>query len=272
MVSYPQIDPVALALGPISIHWYGIMYLGAFAAAWALAMLRVKQPYAPMRREHVDDLIFYGAMGVVIGGRIGYVFFYNFDKFIDDPIWLFRVWEGGMSFHGGLLGVGAVLVWYARKLGQPIAAVFDFVAPIAPIGLGLGRAGNFIGQELWGRPTDGPWGMVFPRDPEALARHPSQLYQFLLEGLLLFIIVFWFSRKQRPNLSVTGVFLIGYGLFRFIVEFVREPDEHLGFDFFGWLTRGQILSIPMIIGGIAMVVWAYRYNQISAQQQSSNIK
>lgn len=266
MWSYPEIDPVALQLGPLSIHWYGIMYLGAFAAAWSLAMLRVKKPYSPIAKEHVDDLIFYGAMGVVIGGRLGYVFFYNFDKFLSDPIWLFRVWEGGMSFHGGLLGVGAVLFWFSRRINQPITAVFDFAAPIVPIGLGLGRMGNFIGQELWGRPTEGSWGMVFPRDPDALARHPSQLYQFLLEGIVLFGIVYWFSNKPRPNLSVTGVFLIFYGLFRFLVEFVREPDDHIGFDMFGWLTRGQMLSIPMVVAGLAMVIWAYRVHQLPKNQ------
>ena len=266
MLSYPEIDPVALQLGSFKIHWYGIMYLLAFAAAWGLAALRARKPYAVITRKQIDDLIFYGAIGVVIGGRLGYVFFYNFDKFLADPLWLLRVWEGGMSFHGGLLGVGAVMVWYARRIGQPVTAVFDFVAPIVPIGLGLGRLGNFIGQELWGRATDGPWGMVFPRDPEALARHPSQLYQFVLEGIVLFVIVFWFSRKPRPNLSVTGVFLISYGLFRFIAEFTREPDAHIGFDMAGWLTRGQLLSVPMIIAGIVMVIWAYRMNQKPAKE------
>ncbi len=267
MLSYPNFDPVALQLGPFAIHWYGIMYLMGFGFSWLIAQRRVKAAHSPINREQIDDLIFYGAMGAVIGGRLGYVFFYQFDKFLADPIWLLRVWEGGMAFHGGLLGVGAAIAWYARKINRPIGAVFDFVAPLAAIGLGLGRLGNFIGQELWGRPTDQPWGMVFPNDPLALARHPSQLYQAFLEGIVLFIIVYWFSSKARPQLSITGLFLLIYGISRFLVEFVREPDSFIGFDILGWVTRGQILSLPMIIGGMLLMLWAYRQQHAQTKNQ-----
>lgn len=257
MLTYPVIDPVAVALGPVKVHWYGLMYLLGFAAAWWLALRRSQQPWAPVRRAQVDDLIVYAALGVVIGGRLGSGLFYNFDIWRADPLWIFRIWEGGMAFHGGLLGVLVALWLYARKLHQPFLAVADFIAPMVPIGLGLGRIGNFIGQELWGRPTDLPWAMVFPRDPEQLARHPSQLYQALLEGLVLFALLFWFSRRQRPTGAVGGLFLTLYGLFRFLVEFVREPDRNIGFDLFDWLTRGQLLSLPMILAGLLLTGWAY---------------
>ncbi|MBK6960612.1 MAG: prolipoprotein diacylglyceryl transferase [Gammaproteobacteria bacterium] len=257
MLTYPVIDPVAVALGPVKVHWYGLMYLLGFAAAWWLAMRRSQRPWAPVRRAQVDDLIVYAALGVVIGGRLGSGLFYNFDIWRADPLWIFRIWEGGMAFHGGLLGVLTALWLFGRKLQQPFLAVADFVAPLVPIGLGLGRIGNFIGQELWGRPTDLPWAMVFPRDPEQLARHPSQLYQALLEGLVLFALLFWFSRRQRPTGAVGGLFLTLYGLFRFLVEFVREPDRNIGFDLFDWLTRGQLLSLPMILAGLLLIGWAY---------------
>ena len=256
MLHHPNFDPVAVQLGPLKVHWYGLMYLLAFAAAWWLARLRARRPGAPLTPEQVEDLIFWGAIGVVVGGRLGYVLFYGFDHLAADPTWLLRVWEGGMAFHGGLLGVIAVMWWFARKHGQHIGDIFDFVAPIVPLGLGFGRIGNFIGQELWGRPTDGPWGMVFPRDPEQLARHPSQLYQAALEGAVLFAAVFWFSRRPRPAGAVGGLFLALYALFRFLVEFAREPDRHIGFDLFGWLTRGQLLSIPMFAAGVALLAWA----------------
>ncbi|MFZ2209664.1 MAG: prolipoprotein diacylglyceryl transferase [Porticoccaceae bacterium] len=257
MLTYPVIDPVAVALGPVKVHWYGLMYLLGFAAAWWLAVRRSQRPWAPVRRAQVDDLIVYAALGVVIGGRLGSGLFYNFDIWRADPLWIFRIWEGGMAFHGGLLGVLTALWLFGRKLQQPFLAVADFVAPLVPIGLGLGRIGNFIGQELWGRPTDLPWAMVFPRDPEQLARHPSQLYQALLEGLVLFALLFWFSRRQRPAGAVGGLFLTLYGLFRFLVEFVREPDRNIGFDLFDWLTRGQLLSLPMILAGLLLTGWAY---------------
>ncbi|MBI2784525.1 MAG: prolipoprotein diacylglyceryl transferase [Gammaproteobacteria bacterium] len=257
MLTYPVIDPVAVALGPVKVHWYGLMYLLGFAAAWWLAVRRSQQPWAPVRREQVDDLIVYAALGVVVGGRLGSGLFYNFDIWSADPLWIFRIWEGGMAFHGGLLGVLTALWLYGRKLQQPFLAVADFVAPLVPIGLGLGRIGNFIGQELWGRATNVPWAMVFPRDPEQLARHPSQLYQASLEGAVLFAVLFWFSRRERPTGAVGGLFLALYGLFRFLVEFVREPDRNIGFDLLGWLTRGQLLSLPMILAGLLLIGWAY---------------
>ncbi len=258
MLRHPDIDPVAVQLGPLAIHWYGLMYLAGFAAAWYLGRLRCRQPWSPLRESQLEDLIFYGALGVILGGRCGYVLFYNFEQFLADPLWLLRVWEGGMAFHGGLLGVIIAIAVYARRIDVPVSALWDFIAPLAPIGLGLGRIGNFIGQELWGRSTDSAIGMLFPRDPSQLPRHPSQLYQFALEGVLLFAIVFFFTRKQRPRLAPAGLFLLGYGAFRFIVEFFREPDGHIGFDALGWLTRGQLLSLPMVVVGVAMMIYAYR--------------
>ena len=258
MLRYPEIDPVAVSLGPISVHWYGLMYLVGFAAAWWIAVKRADSPNYPLQRKQVDDLIFYGALGVVLGGRFGYVIFYNFDRFLSEPLWLLKVWEGGMSFHGGLLGVIVAMFLYARSIKLTAGQVLDFVAPLVPIGLGMGRIGNFIGQELWGRETTVAWGMVFPNDPEALVRHPSQLYQAGLEGLAFFLLLFWFSSRARPPWSVSGLFLIGYGGFRFLVEFFRQPDSHIGFDLFGWMTRGQVLSLPMIIVGVIMMIWAYQ--------------
>ena len=261
MLTHPDIDPVAVSLGPISVHWYGLMYLIGFAAAWGLAMRRSGFDYSPIKRDHVDDLIFYSAVGVVLGGRFGYVLFYNFDKFLLDPLWLFKVWEGGMSFHGGMLGVIAAMWLYARRIKVGIGELLDFVVPLVPIGLGMGRIGNFIGQELWGRAADAsavPWAMVFPNDPQGIARHPSQLYQAALEGVLLFAIVYGFSSRPRPVWSVGGLFIACYGCFRFVVEFFREPDSHIGFDALGWLTRGQLLSLPMIVVGLLLVLHAYR--------------
>lgn len=269
MLTHPNIDPVAFSVGPLSVHWYGIMYLVGFAAAWALAMYRSKKPWSPINSRQVDDLIFYGAIGVVLGGRAGYVLFYNFDKFLGDPLWLFKVWEGGMSFHGGLLGVVLVITLYSRHLRVELGRMLDFVAPLVPIGLGMGRIGNFIGQELWGRTTDVPWAMIFPKDPSGLARHPSQLYQASLEGLLLFIILFVFSSRPRPPWAVGGLFLMCYGCFRFIVEFFREPDRHIGFDAFNWLTRGQLLSLPMVVIGLLLMLSAYRRAAAGAAQKDA---
>ena len=254
MLPYPSIDPIIVTIGPISLRWYGMMYLLGFIAAYFLGRHRSKQVWSPLHADQVEDLVFYGAVGAVLGGRIGYVFFYGFDHFLTDPLWLFRIWEGGMAFHGGLLGVVFALFLYGRKLGQPLGAICDFVAPIAPIGLGLGRLANFINGELYGRATDVPWAMVFPSDPEGLARHPSQLYQCLLEGLVVFAIVYGFSRRRRPLWAVSGVFLLAYGAARFAVEFVREPDASLLLD---WMTRGQLLSLPMIIIGVAMLIFSY---------------
>lgn len=264
MLTYPEIDPVAVAIGPLKVHWYGLMYVFGFAAAWWLALRRSSRPWSPVARSQVEDLILYCAIGVVLGGRLGYVLFYKFSALLADPLLLFRVWEGGMSFHGGLIGVMIAATLYARKIGTSFPALIDFVAPLVPIGLGLGRLGNFIGQELWGRETDVPWGMVFPRDPELLLRHPSQLYQATLEGLVLFLALWWFSRKPRPRLAVGGLFVLLYGVFRFAVEFVRQPDGHIGFDLFGWMTRGQLLSLPMIVAGIALLIWSYRTQPVAS--------
>lgn len=256
MLQHPGIDPVAVSLGPVKVHWYGLMYLLGFAAAWWLARLRARRPDAPVRPAQVEDIIFYGALGVILGGRCGYVLFYNFGRFLEQPLWLFKVWEGGMSFHGGLLGVTLAMVWYARRHHIELGRLFDFVAPLVPIGLGLGRLGNFIGQELWGRAATVPWAMVFPRDPEHLPRHPSQLYQLALEGIVLFALVWWFSSRPRPAWSVCSLFVLLYGVFRFIVEFFREPDAHIGLELFGWMSRGQELSLPMIAIGAAVFIYA----------------
>ncbi|MFT5929830.1 MAG: phosphatidylglycerol:prolipoprotein diacylglycerol transferase [Oceanospirillaceae bacterium] len=251
MLVFPSIDPVIIQLGPVAIHWYGVMYLLAFGSALWLGNRRAEA--AGFTKDQVSDLIFFGALGVVLGGRVGYILFYQFEAFLAQPSMLLRVWEGGMSFHGGLLGVIVGVVWFARKHRFKFYQVMDFVAPIVPIGLGAGRLGNFIGGELWGRPTDLPWGMVFPH-VDSLTRHPSQLYQLALEGVLLFALVWVYSAKPRAALRVSGVFLIGYGVQRFVVEFVRQPDSHLNYVAFDWMTQGQLLSVPMIALGIYLLV------------------
>ena len=256
MFVFPQFDPVAISIGPISIHWYGVMYLIAFGGAWALASSRRAKFTHSWSKEQISDLVFYGSMGAVLGGRMGSVFFYNFDRFIEDPLWLFRVWEGGMSFHGGFLGVLIAVFFYSQSIKRGFWETIDFVAPCVPFGLGAGRFGNFIGGELWGRPTEVPWGMVFPHVDD-LARHPSQLYELALEGIALFIIVWWFSSKPRPRMAVSGIFALFYGSFRFFVEFFREPDMHIGFVFFDWLTMGQLLSLPMVILGLLLLFLAF---------------
>ncbi|WP_299182201.1 prolipoprotein diacylglyceryl transferase [uncultured Neptuniibacter sp.] len=259
-----DIDPIAIALGPLKIHWYGLMYLAGFAAAWSLGVYRARKPGSGWKEQQISDLIFWGAMGVVLGGRAGYVLFYNFDRFLDDPLWLFAVWEGGMSFHGGLLGVIVAMFLFGRQQQKSLMEMTDFIAPLIPIGLGMGRIGNFIGGELWGRTTELPWGVVFPRGGE-LPRHPSQLYEFVLEGVLMFIVLWWFSAKPRPRMAVSGLFLLLYGIFRSSVEFYREPDGHIGFIALDWLTMGQVLSLPMILLGALMLGFAY---QCSGQKRA----
>lgn len=259
MLHYPHLDPIAFTLGPIKVHWYGIMYLIAFAAAWILCTIRGKRDDIRLNADQVSDLIFYAALGVILGGRLGYMLFYDFMPFVHHPWIIFRVWDGGMSFHGGLLGVTLALWLYGRKVNKTFLQLTDFVAPVVPIGLGLGRLGNFINGELWGRVTDVPWAMVFPK-AGSLPRHPSQIYEFLLEGVLLFIILWWYSSKPRVRGAISGLFLLCYGAFRFFVEFFRQPDPQLGFVAFGWMTRGQELSIPMIIIGVVMLTWAYTRN------------
>lgn len=257
MLTAPNIDPVAVSLGPLKVHWYGLMYVFGLLALWFFASRRARRPDSGWTADQVGDLVFYGALGVILGGRIGYMLFYNLPHYIEHPLDVFKIWEGGMSFHGGLLGVLLAMLYFARKTGKTFFMVTDFIAPWVPIGLGLGRIGNFINQELWGKVTDVPWGMVF-RDAGPLPRHPSQLYQASLEGVALFVILWLFTRQPRPTASVSGLFMIGYGLFRFLVEFVREPDPQLGYLAWGWLTMGQVLSFPMILVGIGLMVWAYR--------------
>jgi len=277
MPYFHDINPIAFSIGPLAVHWYGIMYLGGFLGAWLLGNRRRQQGRLPVSYEAYSDLAFYVMMGVIVGGRTGYMLFYiPLDWMLHDPLALFRVWEGGMSFHGGLLGVLAAVWWWSRRNRIHFFDTVDFVAPLIPIGLGLGRLGNFIGGELWGRHTDAPWGMIFPRALDALgksrdelhqmylagqlndeARHPSQLYEFTLEGVVMFAVLWMYSRKPRPRYAVSGLFGVLYGTFRFSVEFVREPDVQLGFLAFDWLTMGQVLSMPLIVVGLALL-WLSR--------------
>lgn len=249
----PVINPNIFELGFLSPKWYGMMYLVGFAAAWWLSSRRVERTV--WSKDQLSDMLFWGFLGVILGGRFGYVFFYQFDMFLQNPLYLFKINEGGMSFHGGLLGVLAALWLFARKTKTHFLQVGDFVAPLVPIGLGAGRIGNFINAELWGRPTDVPWAVIFP-GADGQARHPSQLYEFALEGVLLFIILWVYSSKSRPVGAVSGLFLLGYGSFRFFVEYFREADAHIGL-YGGVISQGQILSTPMIIGGLGLMIWAY---------------
>lgn len=272
MIFLHQIDPIAFSLGPLSVHWYGIMYLLGFLAAWWLGRRRIRAGRLPgVDEQGFGDLLFYGMLGVVLGGRIGYVFFYAFGELIRDPLMLFRIWEGGMSFHGGLIGVMVAALLWARRHKLHFFDVADFIVPLVPPGLGFGRLGNYIGGELWGKTTGGDWGVVFPgalpqqyaylpleelRSLHAsgaldtFARHPSQLYQACLEGLVMFVVLWWFSSRPRPRYAVAGLFALLYGCFRFLVEFVRVPDEQLGYLAFDWLTMGQVLSLPLIALGL----------------------
>jgi len=261
MLTHPEFDPVLLHIaGPLAVRWYGLMYLLGFAAAWWLGRYRASREASTIKPAQMDDILFYGILGVILGGRIGDTLFYQFPQFVENPLIMLRIWDGGMSFHGGFLGVLAAMWFYGRKHGLHFFTIMDFVAPLVPIGLGAGRIGNFINQELVGRPTDLPWGMVFPITGDGLTRHPSQLYQAALEGLALFLILWFFSAKSRPRMAVSAVFLLGYGVFRFAVEFVREPDiktGDAGYIAFDWLTMGQLLSAPMILIGVWMIWYAY---------------
>lgn len=249
-------DPVALAIGPVRIHWYGLMYVLGFAGFWLLGILHARRTHTPVAPEQVSDLLFYGALGAILGGRLGSALFYHFDRLLTDPWMILRIWEGGMSFHGGLIGVLVAIWLWQRKSGTGWLAAVDFCAPMVPIGLFFGRTGNFINGELWGRPTDLPWGVIFPAaGPEP--RHPSQLYEAALEGLLLFVVLWWFARKPRSVGAIAAVFALGYATVRFAVEFVRLPDAHLGYLAFGWLTMGQLLCIPLALVGLALA-WRAR--------------
>ena len=279
MLIHPQINPVALQLGPLAIHWYGLTYLAAFGLFMFLGFRRLNHPpFANLTvsnssgkgsgkknethpvwvRKDVEDILFLGVLGVILGGRVGYCLFYKPLHYLSNPLEIFAVWQGGMSFHGGLLGVIAAMVWFARSRQRPFLQVMDFVAPCVPTGLAAGRIGNFINGELWGRVADPslPWGMVF-RGAGDLPRHPSQIYQILLEGLLLFVLLWFYARKERAQGQVAAAFMVGYGVFRFIAEFFREPDAHLGLLSLG-MSMGQWLCVPMILGGIGLWVWAAR--------------
>jgi len=259
MLQYPGFDPIAFELGPLRVHWYGIMYLLGFTAAWWLGRRRAARPGSTWKPADVDDFVFYAMLGVILGGRIGYVLFYGFEYWRDDPWYPLKVWEGGMSFHGGLLGALAAIAIFARRRSRRIADVFDFAAPLPGIGLFAGRLGNFINGELWGRETTLPWG--FQVNGRVL--HPSQLYEAALEGLVLFIVLWIFTSKPRPRFAPSGLFLVLYGCARFAVEFVRVPDQQLGYLAGGWLTMGQVLSMPMILAGVALLALAYRRNEPS---------
>jgi phosphatidylglycerol:prolipoprotein diacylglycerol transferase len=271
MLTYPEIDPVALSLGPLKVHWYGLMYLLGFAAFWLLGRYRASRPGSGWDARMVDDVLFYGVIGVIVGGRLGYMFFYGQGQLLADPLSLLRVWEGGMAFHGGLIGVLVAMWVFARRNGRRFFEVTDFIAPLVPIGLFTGRIGNFINGELWGHTTQVPWGMRLPcgRFPEQCAGlagagewspplHPSQLYEAGLEGIALFLIVWTFSSRPRPMMAVSGLFLLGYGVFRFLVELVRMPDAHIGYLAFDWLTMGQLLSLPMVLAGVLLLALAHR--------------
>ncbi len=279
MIYFHQIDPIALALGPLKIHWYGIAYLLAVLVAWLLGRRRIRAGRLPgVGMDELSDLVFYGMLGVVLGGRIGSILFYSFGAFLDNPLVLFKIWEGGMSFHGGLLGVMLAGYLWSRKQKLHFFDTMDFVAPLIPAGLGFGRIGNFIGSELWGKYTNAGWGVVFPNGLpdqyrgldaaalqaqfdagalDAFARHPSQLYQAVLEGVVMLAVLWWFSSKPRPRYAVSGMFALLYGVFRFAVEFVRVPDADIGYLAFGWLTMGQLLSLPLVAGGLLML-WLSR--------------
>nr|WP_315240444.1 prolipoprotein diacylglyceryl transferase [uncultured Albidiferax sp.] len=262
MLIHPQIDPIALQIGPLAIHWYGLTYLAAFALFMFLGIRRLRHP--PFARltgsqawaaKDVEDILFLGVMGVVLGGRIGYCLFYKPGYYLSHPLEVFYVWQGGMSFHGGLLGVITSMVWFGVSRKKSFWQVADFVAPCVPTGLAAGRVGNFINGELWGRLSapDLPWGMVF-RDGGPLPRHPSQVYQFLMEGLLLFVLMWLYARKERAQGQVAAAFLFGYGVFRFIAEFFREPDAFLGLLSMG-MSMGQWLCVPMVLGGAGLWAW-----------------
>ena len=271
MLTYPQIDPVALQLGPLAIHWYGLMYVVAFSACYAISVWRSKNyqssnprhPFAQWTSEQVGDMMFFIMIGVIFGGRVGYFLFYQSpETYLKDPLQIIMIQNGGMSFHGGAIGVGLGLLYFARKTKKSFLEITDFVAATAPLGLAFGRIGNFINGELWGRVTssDFPLAMIFPH-VDQLPRHPSQLYQMLLEGFLLFGILWWYSSKPKSPGQVTGVFLVGYGIARFVVEFVRQPDAHLSFIAFNWLTMGHLLSVPMVLAGGFMIYLCKKQTQ-----------
>lgn len=257
MLQYPQIDPVAFHVFSWPVYWYGLMYLVGFMGGWLVLSLRLRFSDRGFTQDQLADIIFYAAIGAIVGGRLGYAVFYGGSEFLHNPLLVFQTWKGGMSFHGGLLGVLIGMTLCAYKFDKKFLQLTDFIAPAVPIGLAAGRMGNFINGELWGKVTDVSWGMVFPTGGPA-PRHPSQLYELSLEGILLFIILWSFSSRPKPMGAVSGLFAIFYALFRFYVEFYRVPDPQLGYLAFGWLTQGQLLSIPLFFAGVFLLVWAYR--------------
>lgn len=266
MFHFPDFNPIAFHVGPLKVHWYGIMYLIGFISAWLLANYRAKHHPSwrgKWNNDLISDLIFYAALGVILGGRIGYMLFYDLPNFLYHPFILFHVWDGGMSFHGGLIGVIVAMLIFAKRKKFPFLNVLDFIAPLVPIGLAAGRLGNFINGELWGRITTMPWGIIYPK-AGPLPRQPSELYEFCLEGVVLFIILWCFSKKPRPTFATSALFLLCYGCFRFFCEFWRQPDPQLGFIAWGWLTMGQLLSFPMIVLGIIFLVKIYRKRERTA--------
>lgn len=266
MLIFPSFNPIAFSLGPLDVRWYGLMYLTGFCMAWWLANWRTKRYHLRWSQEEIGDLIFFAALGVIIGGRLGYILFYKTSTLFHHPLSVLKLWEGGMSFHGGLLGVLVSLLYFSHKTHKPFLEILDFTAPLVPLGLAAGRAGNFINGELWGRPTNMPWGMVFP-EVDFQPRHPSQLYELGLEGFLLFVILWVYARKKRPIGRVSGLFLIGYAVFRMFIEFFREPDIQRGYLAFGWLTEGQLLSVPMLLLGLYLW-WFKRNEHISTTHQT----
>lgn len=258
---HPQFDPIALSVGPIAVRWYGLMYLAAFVSAWWLGQRHLRNDpltmTVPFDRRNFEDLLFWCALGVVLGGRLGYCLFYKPGFYLTHPLEILAVWQGGMSFHGGLLGVISAMALFARRQGLRFFQVSDFIAPLVPLGLMAGRIGNFINGELWGRVTDVPWAIIFPQAADGLPRHPSQLYEAAIEGLLLFLILAWYRRRALPVAAVSGMFLIAYGSLRFLLEFTREPDVFLGL-LQGGLSMGQWLCLPMIAAGLAIRWLAYR--------------
>lgn len=261
-MTYPSINPIAFHIGSWPVYWYGLMYLVGFFAGWAALALRTRKSPRGFTQEQVSDVVFYTALGAILGGRVGYMLFYAWQDFFTNPLLLFQTWKGGMSFHGGLLGAVIALFLLAYKLKKPVLALTDLVTPAVPLGLGAGRIGNFINGELWGHVTTMPWGMVFP-NAGPYPRHPSQLYEFFLEGIVLFIILWLYSAKPRPLGAVSGLFAIGYGTFRCFIEFFREPDVQIGYLAFGWITEGQLLSIPLILVGVILIVWSYKRGRIN---------
>ncbi|MGR8918090.1 MAG: prolipoprotein diacylglyceryl transferase [Gammaproteobacteria bacterium] len=258
MIRFPDVDPVAFSLGPVAVHWYGLSYLAGIGLAWWY-LNALASRHGSWTREQVGDIVFYAALGGVLGGRFGYIVFYNLPQYLDEPLAVFKVWQGGMSFHGGVVGMILAMVWLARRSGRRFVDVSDFVVPAVPIGLGLGRLANFVNQELWGAVTTVPWAVVFTTPAAGgLPRHPSQLYEALLEGLVLFVLLYLVTRRARPPGTATAVFLIGYGVFRSAVEFVREPDAHIGYLAGDWLTMGHVLSAPMVLAGLGFLLWSRR--------------